>query len=71
MNVLDTMEQTLQTNGQTGLMPMSPPRPRRMRWPKEFRDPIDAAMTFDTSKPLPQSRRPKKVPPTEHFYFFG
>jgi hypothetical protein len=70
MDIMETMERTLHTAAQTGPLKMHPPRPRKMRWPKEFKAPIEAALHLGTPKGRDYRTRPP-CPGIEAFRFFG
>ena len=58
MNMMSTMEHTLHT-GPTKVAPSG--KPRKMRWPADFRRPVEAALHLGTPKPLVPRRRYKVV----------
>ncbi len=74
MNLMETMERTLQTSGQSGHTRMVPPRPRKMRWPAWMRGPIDGVLHGRTlrdrrfmARSGPERERMFKIDPTGFF----
>lgn len=64
MNIMDTMERTLQESPAQAL-PTAPPG--KMRWLAEFKEPIDAALHQGTSPP---SKEMGRTISTSDLHFF-